>query len=74
MRQTDLNISPYFDDNDPAKRFYQVLFKAGQIVQSRELNELQDILLNQIISPAYFHHKIGSQLYTMDLLATMVAF
>jgi hypothetical protein len=60
MRQTDLNISPYFDDNDPAKRFYQILFKAGQTVQSRELNELQDILLNQIESVGTNLFKNGS--------------
>lgn len=56
MRQTDLDKSPYFDDFDPNDRFHQVLFKAGQTVQSRELNELQDILQGQIES-------IGSHLF-----------
>ena len=40
--------SPYFDDFDPAKNFYKVLFKPGYAVQARELNQLQSILLNQI--------------------------
>lgn len=56
MRQTDLDKSPYFDDFDPNDRFHQVLFKAGQTVQTRELNELQDILQGQIES-------IGSHLF-----------
>jgi hypothetical protein len=29
MRNTDIDKSPYFADYDPAKRFYQILFKAG---------------------------------------------
>lgn len=42
------NSSPYFDDFDPAKNFYKVLFKPGYAVQARELNQLQSILQNQI--------------------------
>ena len=60
MRQTDLDKSPYFDDYDATKRFHQVLFKAGQTVQSRELNELQDILQNQIESIGTNLFKNGS--------------
>ncbi len=46
--QTDLNVFPYYDDYDPAKNFYRVLFKPGVAVQARELNQLQTILQNQV--------------------------
>jgi len=45
---TDLNISPYFDDYDENKDFYKVLFRPGVSVQARELNQLQTILQKQI--------------------------
>ncbi|MGL4353073.1 MAG: DUF4815 domain-containing protein [Aeromonas popoffii] len=60
MRQTDLDKAPYFDDFNPNDRFHQVLFKAGQTVQSRELNELQDILQGQIESLGSHLFKNGS--------------
>ena len=46
--QTDLNVSPYHDDFDPAKDFYRILFQPGVAVQARELNQLQSILQHQI--------------------------
>ena len=46
--QTNLNVSPYFDDFDENKDYYKVLFKPGVSVQVRELNQLQTILQNQI--------------------------
>jgi len=46
--QTDFNVSPYYDDYDPKKDFYRVLFQPGVAVQARELNQLQTILQNQI--------------------------
>ena len=46
--QTDLNVFPYYDDYDPTKNYYRVLFKPGVAVQARELNQLQAILQNQI--------------------------
>lgn len=48
--QTDLSISPHFDDFKPEKDFYRVLFRPGTSVQVRELNQLQSILQNQISS------------------------
>lgn len=42
------NTGPYYDDFDPAKNFYRVLFKPGYAVQARELNQLQSILQHQI--------------------------
>lgn len=48
--ENSLNVNPYFDDYDQAKEFYQILFKPGVAVQTRELNQLQTILQNQIES------------------------
>lgn len=46
--QTDLSVAPYFDDYANEKNYYQVLFKPGVALQTRELNVLQSILQNQI--------------------------
>ena len=46
--QTNLNVSPYFDDFDENKNFYKIMFQPGVAVQARELNQLQTILQNQI--------------------------
>ncbi len=45
---TNLNVSPFFDDFDPANDYYRVLFKPGYPVQARELTGLQSMLQNQI--------------------------
>jgi hypothetical protein len=47
-QETNLNRTPYFDDYNPNKDFYKVLFKPGYPVQARELTTLQSILQNQI--------------------------
>ncbi len=47
-QNTNLNISPYFDDFDKDKNFYRVLFRPGFPIQARELTTLQSILQNQI--------------------------
>ena len=47
-QQTNLNVSPYFDDFDAQNDYYKVLFKPGYPVQARELTSLQSILQNQI--------------------------
>ena len=47
-QQTNLNVSPYYDDFDPSKGYHRVLFKPGFPVQARELSTLQSILQNQI--------------------------
>lgn len=44
----DFNIKPYYDDYDPTKHFYKILFKPSVAVQGRELNQLQTILQEQI--------------------------
>lgn len=50
------NIAPYFDDFDESKNFYKVLFRPGVSLQTRELNQLQTILQNQI-------SKFGSHIF-----------
>jgi hypothetical protein len=50
------NLSPYFDDFDPSKHFYKILFKPGYSVQTRELNQLQSIIGTQIA-------KFGSNIF-----------
>ena len=47
-QQTNLNVSPYFDDFDANDNYHKVLFKPGYPVQARELSGLQSILQNQI--------------------------
>jgi hypothetical protein len=47
-QNTNLNIFPYYDDFDPVKNYYKVLFKPGFSIQSREITTLQSILQNQI--------------------------
>lgn len=47
-QNTNLNISPYFDDFDENNDYYKVLFKPAVSVQTRELITLQSILQNQI--------------------------
>jgi hypothetical protein len=47
-QETNLNVSPYFDDFDSSKNYYKILFKPSFPVQARELTGLQSILQNQI--------------------------
>jgi hypothetical protein len=47
-QNTNLNISPYFDDFDKDKNFYRVLFRPGFPIQARELTTMQSILQNQV--------------------------
>jgi len=59
-QQTNLNVSPYFDDFNADKNYYRVLFKPGYPVQARELTTLQSILQNQIEQFGNFTFKEGS--------------
>lgn len=45
---TPFNQAPYFDDFNEDKGFYKILFKPSTAVQTRELNQFQTILQNQI--------------------------
>ena len=44
----NFNQPPYFDDADPSKNYYRILFKPGFAVQARELTQSQTILQDQI--------------------------
>ena len=60
MQKTDLNVSPYYDDFDPADQFHRVLFRPGFAVQARELTTLQSIMQNQIERHGRHFFKEGS--------------
>jgi hypothetical protein len=59
-QNTNLNVSPYFDDFDENKNYKKVLFKPGFPIQSRELNTLQSILQNQTEKFGQYFFKEGS--------------
>jgi len=56
---TDLNVSPYFDDFNANNQYYRVLFRPAVGVQARELNQVQSILQNQIESFGNWAFKSG---------------
>lgn len=58
-QNTNLNVSPYYDDYASGKNFYKVLFRPGYSVQTRELTSLQSILQNQIESYGRYQFKQG---------------
>lgn len=60
-QQTNLNVSPYFDDFDANNDYYRVLFKPGYPVQARELTTLQSVLQNQIEKFGQHFFKEGSK-------------
>ena len=47
-QNTNLNVTPYYDDFDKDKNFYKVLFRPGFPIQARELTSMQSILQNQV--------------------------
>lgn len=58
-QKTNLNVAPYYDDFDPRKNFYKVLFRPGYSIQTRELTSLQSIVQNQIENYGKFQFKQG---------------
>jgi len=56
------NSAPYFDDTQAEilKDYLQVLFKPGQAVQSRELNQIQSLLTYQLSQIGNFLFENGS--------------
>ena len=66
-QETNLNVSPYFDDFDKDKNFYRVLFKPGSPIQARELSTLQSILQNQIEQFGTHFFKEGSKVIPGNL-------
>jgi hypothetical protein len=59
-QNTNLNVSPYFDDFDEKKSYQRVLFKPGTPIQARELTTLQSILQNQVEKFGKHFFKEGS--------------
>ena len=59
-QNTNLNVSPYFDDFNEDKNYNKVLFKPGFPIQSRELTTLQSILQGQIEKFGQHFFKEGS--------------
>lgn len=49
-QKTNLNVGPYYDDFDPDKNYYKVLFKPGYPIQARELTTVQSIFQHQLES------------------------
>ena len=48
-QNTNLNVTPYYDDFDKDKDFYrEVLFRPGFPIQARELSTMRSILQNQV--------------------------
>ena len=47
-QNTDLNVSPYYDDYSETKNFHRILFRPSNAIQARELTQLQSILQNQV--------------------------
>ena len=58
-QKTNIKAAPYFDDYDPSKDFYKVLFRPSYPLQGRELNTLQSILQNQVESYGKYTFKQG---------------
>lgn len=59
-QNTNLNVSPYYDDFDKFKNFYKVLFRPGFPIQARELTTMQSILQNQVENLGNHFFKDGS--------------
>lgn len=57
---TDLSRKPYFDDYDQENNFYRVLYRPGVAVQTRELNQMQTILQDQLDKFGRSIYKEGS--------------
>ena len=55
-QNTNLNVTPYYDDFDKEKNFYRVLYRPGYPIQARELTTMQSILQNQV-------ENVGSHLF-----------
>jgi hypothetical protein len=65
--ETNLNVSPYFDDFSPDKNYYKVLFRPGVALQARELSQVQSILQDQI-------EKFGDHIFKSGTIISGVNF
>jgi hypothetical protein len=59
-QNTNLNVSPYFDDFKRSNNYNRVLFKPATPIQARELTTLQSILQDQIEQFGNHFFKDGS--------------
>ena len=59
-QNTNLNVTPYYDDFDKSKNFYKVLFRPGFPIQARELTTMQSIMQNQIENMGTHFFKEGA--------------
>jgi hypothetical protein len=59
-QNTNLNISPYFDDFNEDNNFYKVLYRPGYPIQARELTTMQSLLQNQLESMGSHLFKDGA--------------
>ena len=77
-QNTNLNVTPYYDDFDKAKNFYRVLFRPGFPIQARELTQSQSILQNQVENMGTHLFKDGSMVipgqigYDLNVDAIMI--
>lgn len=78
MQNTNLSVSPFFDDFDASKNYQKVLFKPGFSVQTRELNTVQSYLQHQVERFGQHIFKEGSIVipgninYTNDYKAVLI--
>jgi hypothetical protein len=61
MSKLSFNRTPYYDDFDGSRNYMKVLFRPGRPVQTRELNQIQSIVQNQIQLFANHIFKNGSR-------------
>tara|TARA_B100002019_G_scaffold104602_1_gene89984 strand:- start:3201 stop:10820 length:7620 start_codon:yes stop_codon:yes gene_type:complete len=77
-QNTNLNVTPYYDDFDKDKNFYRVLFRPGFPIQARELSTMQSILQNQVEGIGTHLFKDGAMVipgqvgYDLDVQAVLV--
>ena len=69
-QNTNLNVTPYYDDFDQSKNFYRVLFRPGFPIQARELTTMQSIMQNQVENVGAHLFKDGAVSYTHLTLPT----
>ena len=58
--KTEFNTTPYYDDFSKDKNFLKVLFKPSIAVQTRELNQIQSLITEQISRFGDYVFKDGS--------------
>ena len=77
-QNTNLNISPYFDDFNKENNFYKVLNRPGYPIQARELTTMQSLLQNQLESMGSHMFKDGAMVipgqvgYDLDAKAVLL--